>query len=42
MSTILILGGGGMVGQKLAHRLAALGTAETDIDLFDIDRKSVV
>ena len=30
----LIIGGGGMVGQKLAHRLAAQGV--TDVTLFDL------
>ena len=39
MTRILILGGGGMVGQKLAHRIAAdglQGHTKTDITLFDM------
>ena len=36
MTRALILGGGGMVGQKLAHRLAAQGTDAPDITLFDM------
>ncbi|MEE4189471.1 MAG: D-erythronate dehydrogenase [Roseobacter sp.] len=39
MTRVLIIGGGGMVGQKLAHRLAAggLGPAgKTDVTLFDL------
>ena len=39
MTRILIIGGGGMVGQKLAHKLDAEGlTSHTDLDvaLFDI------
>lgn len=39
MTRILILGGGGMVGQKLAHRIAAdglQGHPKTDITLFDM------
>ena len=34
MTKILIIGGGGMVGQKLAHDLARTG--ETDVTLFDM------
>ena len=34
MTRTLILGGGGMIGQKLAARLAA--TSGTSVDLFDI------
>jgi nucleoside-diphosphate-sugar epimerase len=34
MTRTLILGGGGMIGQKLAARLAA--TSDTSVDLFDI------
>ncbi len=39
MRKILILGGGGMVGQKLAHRLAAAGLngdRDIEVTLFDI------
>jgi nucleoside-diphosphate-sugar epimerase len=36
MTKTLILGGGGMVGQKLAARLLADGTAAADITLHDI------
>ena len=39
MTRILIIGGGGMVGQKLAHRLASEGLADSgllDITLFDM------
>jgi nucleoside-diphosphate-sugar epimerase len=39
MSRVLILGGGGMVGQKLARRLAAEGLAghdDLDVTLFDM------
>ncbi|MFK7763466.1 MAG: D-erythronate dehydrogenase [Roseobacter sp.] len=39
MTKVLILGGGGMVGQKLAHRLAAEGLAgysKIDVTLFDM------
>lgn len=33
----LIIGGGGMVGQKLAHRLARTGTDPEALALFDLD-----
>ncbi|MEP4197756.1 MAG: D-erythronate dehydrogenase [Aliishimia sp.] len=39
MTRILILGGGGMVGQKLAHRIAKTGLKgypNPDVDLFDM------
>ncbi|MEP0963325.1 MAG: D-erythronate dehydrogenase [Roseobacter sp.] len=36
MTRFLILGGGGMVGQKLAHRLAKQDKAAADITLFDM------
>lgn len=38
MAKILIIGGGGMVGQKLAHRLAAdpIGNGGDEITLFDM------
>lgn len=39
MTKVLILGGGGMVGQKLAHRLAAeglTGYSDIDVTLFDM------
>ena len=39
MTGILIIGGGGMVGQKLAARIADLGLKgheSVDVDLFDI------
>ncbi len=39
MTRVLILGGGGMVGQKLAHRLAAEGLGgqdNLDVTLFDM------
>lgn len=39
MTTVLIIGGGGMVGQKLANRIAAegiLGDSHPDVSLFDV------
>ncbi|ABG30380.1 NAD-dependent epimerase [Roseobacter denitrificans] len=39
MTRVLIIGGGGMVGQKLAHRLATSGLAgaqDLDVTLFDM------
>ena len=39
MTRVLILGGGGMVGQKLTRRIAAnglQGTSDIDLTLFDI------
>ncbi|MGA9252072.1 MAG: D-erythronate dehydrogenase [Roseobacter sp.] len=38
MTKVLIIGGGGMVGQKLAHRIAAghLSLANPDVTLFDM------
>jgi nucleoside-diphosphate-sugar epimerase len=39
MTRILIIGGGGMVGQKLAHRLASEGLADSgslEVTLFDM------
>ena len=43
---VLITGGGGFLGQKLAHALAAratiLGESISAMELIDVDRKSVV
>ena len=39
MTKVLIIGGGGMVGQKLAHRIAKTGLSqhsEVDVTLFDM------
>ncbi len=40
MRKVLILGGGGMVGQKLAHHLAANGlNGDTDLDGDPVRRR---